>query len=75
MNFEGYYLDGEDAYSPRDPLYQAYKVEGLEAKAKRTENRTMTQLTSRFQIKLVPFLADAAVAAAAAAAAAAACCG
>ena len=51
VNFEGYYLDGEGAYAPKDPVYQAYKVEDLEAEAKHTENRTMIRLTSRYRIK------------------------
>lgn len=51
VNFEGYYLDGEGAYAPKDPVYQAHKVEDLEAEAKHTENRTMIRLTSRYRIK------------------------
>lgn len=55
VNFEGYYLDGEDVYSPREPVYQAHKVADLEAEAKYTENRTMIRLTARYQIKSVSF--------------------
>lgn len=51
VNFEGYYLDGEDVYAPKEATYQAFKLEDLEAEAKHTQNRTMVRLTSRFQIK------------------------
>lgn len=51
VNFEGYYLDGEDVYAPKEPVYQGLKLEDLEAEAKHTQNRTMVRLTSRYQIK------------------------
>ena len=51
VNFEGYYLDGEDVYAPREAVYQGLKLEDLEAEAKHTQNRTMVRLTSRYQIK------------------------
>ena len=51
VNFEGYYLDGEDVYAPKEATYQGFKLEDLEAEAKHTQNRTMVRLTSRFQIK------------------------
>lgn len=51
VNFEGYYLDGADAHSPKEPVYQTHRVEDLEAEAKYTENRTMVRLSTRLQIK------------------------
>lgn len=52
VNFEGYYLDGEEAASvAREPVYQSHKLESLEAEAKYTDNRTMVRLTGRYQIK------------------------
>ena len=51
VNFEGYYLEGEDAHSPREPAYQTHKVDELEAEAKYTENRTIIRLASRYRIK------------------------
>ena len=55
VNFEGYYLDGEDVYSLREPVYQPHKVADLEAEAKYTENRTMIRLTARYQIRSALF--------------------
>ena len=57
VNFEGYYLDGEEASSvPREPVYQSHKLDSLEAEAKYTDNRTMVRLTGRYQIKSVTLL-------------------
>ena len=54
VNFEGYFLDGESASSvPAEPVYQLHKLDSLEAEAKYTEDRIMTRLTSRYQIKSV----------------------
>ncbi|KAL0024070.1 hypothetical protein WJX79_002966 [Trebouxia sp. C0005] len=52
VNFEGYYLDGEQASSvPQEAVYQSHKLDSLEAEAKYTDNRTMVRLTGRYQIK------------------------
>lgn len=62
VNFEGYYLDGEEASSvPREPVYQSHKLDSLEAEAKYTDNRTMVRLTGRYQIKSVTLLVSRAV--------------
>jgi hypothetical protein len=57
VNFEGYYLDGEEASSvPREPVYQSHKLDSLEAESKYTDNRTMVRLTGRYHIKSAPRL-------------------
>ena len=53
VNFEGYYLEGEDVFSPREPAYQTLKLEEVEAECKHTENRTIIRLTARYNIKSV----------------------
>ena len=57
VNFEGYYLDGEEASSmPGEAVYQSHKLDSLEAESKYTDNRTMVRLTGRYQIKSVTLL-------------------
>ena len=54
VDFEGYYLDGEEATSvPKEPVYQSQKLDSLEAETKYTDNRTMIRLAGSYQIKSV----------------------
>ena len=52
MEFDGYYLDGENASAvPKEPMYKVHKVESLQAETKYTENRILIRLADRHQVK------------------------
>lgn len=52
VNFDGYYLDGEDACAvPKEPVYKVHKADSMQAETKFTESRIIMRLADRNQIK------------------------